>query len=206
MNLKKLKMSLKIILRHWVNLPLLLSLTLPVIGQCKPLFIGDSLTYELAMSYKKIAPVDAKFLESTGLQSKQILSWQDYTQNIDFSLYDTVYIVLGTNDLISKADIPEYQQKASVFIQTIKKQNRQIVWLLPPTLKAPQKNRALENTRKAIIHATNKNNVKFLDMRDSLGYEYRQIVNGVKVRTADGIHITKNGADNVIKDLINDRE
>ncbi|HHR6458116.1 TPA: hypothetical protein ACS772_003619 [Providencia alcalifaciens] len=194
---------MKITLHRWVNIPLLLSLTLPVIGQCKPLFIGDSLTYELAMSYKKIAPVDAKFLESTGLQSKQILNWQDYTQNIDFSLYDTVYIVLGTNDLISKADISEYQQKANIFIQSIKKQNGRIVWLLPPTLKAPQKNKALENTRKAIIHATNKNNVKFLDMRDSLGYEYRQIVNGVKVRTADGIHITKNGADNVIKDLIN---
>lgn len=203
MTLKKRKNSLKITLLRWVNLPLLLSLTLPVIGQCKPLFIGDSLIYELAMSYKKIAPVDAKFLESTGLQSKQILSWQDYTQNIDFSLYDTVYIVLGTNDLISKADIPEYQQKASVFIQTIKKQNRQIVWLLPPTLKNKEKNNLLSNTRIAICEAARKNKIKTMDTRVSLGYQYSEFINGVKVRTSDGIHITENGADNVIRSLIN---
>ncbi|MEX9225567.1 GDSL-type esterase/lipase family protein [Providencia rettgeri] len=195
-------MSLKIILHHWVNLPLLLSLTLPVIGQCKPLFIGDSLTYELAMSYKKNAPVDAKFLESTGLQSKQILNWQDYTQNIDFSLYDTVYIVLGTNDLISKADIPEYQQKANRFIQTIKKQNEQIVWLLPPTLSNTEKNNLLSNTRTAIRQAAHKNKIKTMDTRVSLGYQYSEFINGVKVRTSDGIHITKNGADLIISELV----
>lgn len=194
-------MSLKIILHHWVNLPLMLSLTLPVIGQCKPLFIGDSLTYELAMSYKKIAPVDSKFLESTGLQSKQILNWQDYTQNIDFSLYDTVYIVLGTNDLISKADISEYQQKANRFIQTIKKQNEQIVWLLPPTLSNTEKNNLLSNTRTAIRQAAHKNKIKTMDTRVSLGYQYSEFINGVKVRTSDGIHITKNGADLIINYL-----
>ncbi|ENN8378703.1 hypothetical protein ACAX46_004169 [Providencia rettgeri] len=195
-------MSLKIILHHWVNLPLLLSLTLPVIGQCKPLFIGDSLTYELAMSYKKIAPVDAKFLESTGLQSKQILNWQDYTQNIDFSLYDKVYIVLGTNDLISKADISEYQQKANRFIQTIKKQNEQIVWLLPPTLSNTEKNNLLSNTRTAIRQAAHKNKIKTMDTRVSLGEQYSEFINGVKVRTFDGIHITKNGADLIISELV----
>nr|WP_283092836.1 hypothetical protein [Providencia rettgeri] len=156
------------------------------------------------MSYKKIAPVDAKFLESTGLQSKQILNWQDYTQNIDFSLYDTVYIVLGTNDLISKADISEYQQKANIFIQTIKKQNGQIVWLLPPTLKNTEKNNLLSNTRTAICEAARKNKIKTMDTRVSLGYQYSEFINGVKVRTPDGIHITQNGADNVIKDLINE--
>lgn len=192
---------MKIILLRWVNLPLLLFLTLPIIGQCKPLFIGDSLTYELAMSYKKIAPVDAKFLESTGLQSKQILNWQDYTQNIDFSLYDTVYIVLGTNDLISKADIPEYQQKANRFIQAIKKQNGRIVWLLPPPLKNTEKNNLLSNTRTAICEAARKNKIKTMDTRVSLGYQYSEFINGVKVRTPDGIHITQNGADLIINYL-----
>lgn len=177
--------------------------TIPLLGNSKPLFIGDSLTYELAMSYKKIAPVDAKFLESTGLQSKNILNWQDYTQHIDFSRYDTIYIVLGTNDLISKADIPEYQQKANTFIQSIKKQNGRIIWLLPPTLKSPHKNQLLSNTRTAINQAARKNKIKTMDTRVSLGYQYSEFINGVKVRTSDGIHITKNGADNVIKDLIN---
>nr|WP_282490749.1 hypothetical protein [Providencia alcalifaciens] len=49
MILKKLKNFLKIILRRWVNLPLLPFLTLPFIGQCK-LFICDSLINELTTS------------------------------------------------------------------------------------------------------------------------------------------------------------
>lgn len=195
MNLTKRKNCLNNIRPRWVNFPLMLLLTLPAVGQCKPLFIGDSLTYELAMSYQKIAPVDAKFLESTGLQSKQILNWQDYTQHIDFSLYDTVYIVLGTNDLISEAEIPQYQQKASLFIQRIKKQNTHIVWLLPPALKHPAKNTLLNNTRQAIQRASYQEHIHTVDMRKPLGTVFTASINGVSVRTQDGIHITGKGAD-----------
>ncbi|WP_241011324.1 hypothetical protein [Proteus mirabilis] len=42
-----------------------------------------------------------------------------------------------------------------------------------------------------------------MDTRVSLGYQYSEFINGVKVRTSDGIHITENGADNVIRSLIN---
>lgn len=191
---------MKKILRFKIALSFLFAL--PFIGQCKPLFIGDSLTYELAMSYKKIAPVDAKFLESTGLQSKQILNWQDYTQNIDFSLYDTVYIVLGTNDFIQKSEIPDYQNKASAFIRAIKKENSNIIWLLPPTLKNPTKNALLNNTRQAIQRASHKENIQTLDMRKPLGGTYKASVNGVHARTQDGVHITEKGADLVINLLM----
>ncbi|WP_446676264.1 DUF459 domain-containing protein [Proteus mirabilis] len=88
-------------------------------------------------------------------------------------------------------------------IQTIKKQNRQIVWLLPPTLKNKEKNNLLSNTRIAICEAARKNKIKTMDTRVSLGYQYSEFINGVKVRTSDGIHITENGADNVIRSLIN---
>ncbi|EJJ8281086.1 hypothetical protein NKB77_004911 [Salmonella enterica] len=175
---------------------------MPLTGQCKPLFIGDSLTYELAMSYKKISPVDARFLESTGLKSTKILHWQNYLQHIDFSRYDTVYIVLGTNDFIQKSEIVDYQDKASVFIRTIKKENSNIVWLLPPTLKNSTKNTLLNNTRQAIQRASHKENIQTLDMRKPLGGTYKASVNGVHARTQDGVHITEKGADLVINLLM----
>lgn len=191
---------MKTILRFKIALSFLF--VLPLTGQCKPLFIGDSLTYELAMSYKKIAPVDARFLESTGLKSTKILHWQNYLQHIDFSRYDTVYIVLGTNDFIQKSEIVDYQDKASVFIHTIKKENSNIVWLLPPTLKNSTKNALLNNTRQAIQRASHKENIQTLDMRKPLGGTYKASVNGVHTRTQDGVHITEKGADLVINLLM----
>ena len=178
-------------------------IALPLMGQCKPLFIGDSLTYELAMSYKERAPVDAKFLESTGLQSTKLLHWQNYIQQVNLKQYDTIYIVLGTNDLIHQSDIQAYQQKAVQFINVIKSKNKNIVWLLPPTLKNEKKNILLNNTRLAIKNATYQEGIRTLDMRNSLGSDYTAIVNGVQVRTNDGIHITKNGANAVINTLLN---
>ncbi|OFC63348.1 hypothetical protein [Candidatus Erwinia dacicola] len=68
----------------------------------KSLFIGDSLTYSQASSFSKIEPVDAKFLESTGLKSDNILSWTDYIETMDLSNYDRIYILLGINDMINK--------------------------------------------------------------------------------------------------------
>ncbi|PHM59484.1 GDSL-type esterase/lipase family protein [Xenorhabdus ishibashii] len=176
--------------------------TIPLFGDAKPLFMGDSLTYQLAMSYKERAPVDAKFLESTGLQSTKLLHWQNYIQQVSFHQYDTVYIVLGTNDLIKQADIPSYQIKAQQFIQEIKKQNKNIVWLLPPTLKNEQKNTLLDNTRLAITQAAYQEKVRTFDMRNALGKNYTSIINGVQVRTKDGIHITKDGADIVVNAII----
>lgn len=170
----------------------------PFFANAKPLFLGDSLTYELAMSYKKNHPVDAKFLESTGLNSSKILDWQDYLQHIPISRYDTVYIVLGTNDLIQRSEIELYQRKAERFIQAVKRQNNNVVWLLPPALKSTEKNVLLKNTRKAILNACKKENIAILDMQNALGDKYTTVINGVQVRSDDGIHITGKGADRVI--------
>ncbi|MEF0176472.1 GDSL-type esterase/lipase family protein [Morganella morganii] len=173
-------------------------ITLPVTGQCKPLFIGDSLTYELAVSYKNRAPVDARFLESTGLQSVKLLDWQNYIQEMNFRKYDTIYVVLGTNDLISERELNDYHKKARQFIRVIKKQNNNIVWLLPPTLENNRKNQMLDNTRAAIISAAAKEGIRTLDMRSALGEHYVSSLNGVRIRTNDGIHITSQGANSVI--------
>lgn len=184
------------------NLLLFVLLVIPFFTNSKPVFIGDSLTHQLAVSYQKYAPVDAQFLEGTGLQSKRLLDWQLHIKRINFDSYDAVYIVLGTNDLISYSQIEEYQSKSRRFINEIKKGNKNIFWLLPPTLGNSKSNTLLNNTRIAIKHAAEKEGVTIIDMRLYLGDEYTDKNNGINIRTHDGIHITPAGADLIVKNLI----
>lgn len=168
----------------------------------KSLFIGDSLTYSLASSFSKIEPVDAKFLESTGLKSDNILSWTDYIETMDLSNYDRIYIVLGINDMINENDETYYQDRVNIFITSLLNQNRNIIWLLPPVLKNVKHESMLLYTRTIIKAACIEHSVDFFDMRDVLGYNFMQTVNDRNIRTDDGIHITPYGADRVITNLL----
>lgn len=175
---------------------------LPFLVNSKPIFIGDSLTHQLAVSYQKYAPIDAQFLEGTGLQSKKRLDWQQYIHDINFQHYDAVYIVLGTNDLIAYSQREEYQSKSRRFINEIKKENKHIFWLLPPTLENSKSNALLNNTRVAIKQAAQKEGITIIDMSVYLGNEYTEKNNGIRIRTHDGIHLTPAGADLIVKNLI----
>lgn len=154
------------------------------------------------MSYQRYAPVDAQYLEGTGLQSAARLDWQRYAKQGNFHRYDTVYIVLGTNDFITPQEITACQQKAQRLIQTIKQQNAHVVWLLPPTLQNAQKNAQLTHTRQAIQQAADMEHIVTIDMRQSLGAQYTDSINRVTIRTPDGIHIPPKGSDKLVQLLI----
>lgn len=168
----------------------------------KSIFIGDSLTYSLASGFAKVEPVDAKFLENTGLKSDNVLNWTDYIETMDFSNYDRIYIVLGINDMINDDDTEFYQNRVDIFLMSLLNKNKSIVWLLPPVLKNAQHESVLLNTRAIIKAACIEHNVDFFDMRDVLGYNFMQTVNDRNIRTDDGIHITPYGADRVITNLL----
>ncbi|WP_338885808.1 GDSL-type esterase/lipase family protein [Xenorhabdus sp. TH1] len=159
----------------------------------KPLFIGDSLTYTLAKNYSQKAPVDAKYKVGSGLNNN-ILNWQNYAEQVDFENYDTVFVVMGTNDPITANQKGEYQHRARVFIRTLKRKNDKVVWLLPPTLKNQRNNALLANTRNALMEAAEQENIAWVDMRAALGTEYIQYLDGQQIRTHDGIHLTDAGA------------
>lgn len=184
-----------------IKIPLLLLLA-SNFCYSKPIFIGDSLTYQIALSYKKYHPVDVLYLEGSGLQSNKKLDWQSYIKTVPLEQYDTVYIVLGTNDFISKNEIINYKLKAKNLIHSIKNKNTSIVWLLPPELKNEYKNTLLKNTRDAIQYAGNEENIKIIDMRHSVGMRYIEHVNNIPIRTKDGIHLTKYGGDEIAKSLL----
>lgn len=177
-------------------------LTLSFFSVSKPLFIGDSLTYQIASSYKSHQPIDAFYLEGSGLHSNKILDWQSYIKSVPIENYDTIYIVLGTNDLVSENETVNYKIKVKNFIQSIKSKNESIIWLLPPELKDRHKNKLLKNTRYAIQSVGNDENIKVLDMRHSLGMHYTQYINNIPIRTKDGIHITKQGGDKIAKFIL----
>lgn len=172
----------------------------------KSLFIGDSLTYQIASSYKAHQPIDALYLEGSGLQSNKILDWHSYIKTVPIGNYDTIYIVLGTNDFITKNETITYKTKVKQFIQSIKSKNTSIVWLLPPELKDGHKNNLLKNTRSAIQSVGVNENIKILDMRQSLGMQYTQHINNIPIRTKDGIHITKQGADKIAQLILVNNE
>lgn len=173
-------------------------ITMPYIGHCKPIFLGDSLTYQLAVSYKEHSPVDAQYLVGSGLSNNKNLDWIEYARSVNVKNYDTVYIVLGTNDFISSNEINNYKEKAAILIRELKTKNKNIVWLIPPTLKDINKDQLLQNTRAAIYKASVQEGIKMIDMRSALGMRYTKDINGIQIRTDDGVHITKNGADAIV--------
>lgn len=189
-------------INNFIKLIVIFLSTLPLLGQCKDIFIGDSLTYELAMSYQKHAPVDAKYLESTGLNSNKLLDWNSYIKGISFEKYEVVYIVLGTNDLIQNNEMLMYKQKVRNFILTIKMKNNNVVWLLPPALENKKNNILLNNARSSIIDIANIEGIQLYDMRSVLGYDFKEKNNNIYIRTKDGIHITKEGANMIINQIL----
>uniref|UniRef100_UPI0036D9287B DUF459 domain-containing protein n=1 Tax=Photorhabdus sp. RM322S TaxID=3342825 RepID=UPI0036D9287B len=168
----------------------------------RPIFIGDSLGYEIAKSYSSMKPMDARYKVGSGLESNKLLNWQNYAEQFNFESYDTVFIILGTNDHIRKSDSLRYISKARNFIQAIKTKNQNIVWFLPPALKDVDKNNLLNNTRQSIIQAAQLEGIKILDIRKVLGDNYNEALNGIQIRTTDGIHITPNGAQLTVSQLL----
>ncbi|MGJ0637214.1 GDSL-type esterase/lipase family protein [Xenorhabdus bovienii] len=166
----------------------------------KPLFLGDSLTYQVANSYKKISHLDVRYMSGSGLLSNKIINWGDYIQKINYSNYNAIYIVLGTNDFITENKKEFYQFKVINFIRKIRaySDGKPIIWLLPPSLADQHKNHLLKNTRDAIVTACLHENVLTVDMRNALGMNYIEDFEGMSIRTKDGIHITEYGADRVV--------
>ncbi|HEM7189765.1 TPA: hypothetical protein U2I61_004303 [Providencia rettgeri] len=169
----------------------------------KPIFIGDSLTYSLAVSAKNINPVDAFYLEGTGLSSDKLLDWQSYINEINFQGYDDIYISLGANDAIEKDKINSYIFNGVSFIKKIKKSNNnvKIVWVLPPVMKDKTIESMLENTRIAIYEICNIEKIECFNPNSVLSDTFVFKINEKQIRTKDGIHYTQYGATLIIESL-----
>lgn len=177
---------------------------MPFSISAKVLVIGDSLAYPIAESFKDIMPTDGYFLENTGLNEQLSLNWIEYTQTLDLKNYSSIIISLGANDGITKKEIDNYQQKAVNVIKTIQANNEValITWVLPPVLKDSKKEKLVANVRNALNLACNASGITCFDPVDVMGAEFAMSVNGIPVRTKDGIHYTQRGADLIVNELV----
>lgn len=80
-----------------------------------------------------------------------------------------------------------------------------IIWLSPPHLKNPKHEKYLINTRGVIKVSTALINVKYIDVNQLglLGTKWQPVMDGQKIRTDDGIHVSRNGSYRVIRELTN---
>lgn len=177
---------------------------MPFSISAKVLVIGDSLAYPIAVSFKKVMPTDGYFLESTGLNDQLSLNWSEYIQTLDLKKYSNVIISLGANDGITKNEIDNYQQKAINVIKAIQGLNESasITWVLPPALKDSKKENAVSNVRGALNLACNASGIACFNPSMVIGSEFAMSVNGIPVRTKDGIHYTQQGADLIVNELL----
>ncbi|TDB45336.1 GDSL-type esterase/lipase family protein [Photorhabdus luminescens] len=158
----------------------------------------------MACNFSHPFPVDVLYQERTGLNDRSPLIWLEYVQAIPVQQYSSIVISLGANDAVELNQIQIYQHKAEQFIQYIKQHSQQapITWILPPVMKEQRIEGMLKNTREAIKRAVNLSGIYFFDPQDVLGNTFTYSINGVQIRTQDGIHYTAKGSDLIINELI----
>lgn len=158
----------------------------------KSLFIGDSLTYSLAKGAKELDALEYYYLSRSGLQNGAFYDWLAFVQRMPVSSPDFIIVSLGANDGMSASAGHRYSQKIRHFISVLKTRYpaANIIWVLPPAMKNTQTENALVNTRRIILDTATTAGYVVFDPRPLTGYTWTYSVNGIVLRTADGIHYT----------------
>ncbi|WP_311752529.1 SGNH/GDSL hydrolase family protein [Proteus columbae] len=174
------------------------------------LFFGDSLTASYGDFGRKLINdnVKVEYVSGSGLLNDSKKNWLHFVNNTDLSEYDNVIISLGTNDFVkySQNDYNEYYIRLFNLISEIQNQNPlvTIIWLSPPHLKNVEHEKYLISTREIIKNGADIMQFHYIDINRPhiLGTDWQSVVDGQKVRTDDGIHITQAGSRRVISELV----
>lgn len=158
----------------------------------KSLFIGDSLTLSLAKGAKEQDVLEYYYLDSSGLMNGAFYDWLAFVQRMPVSSPDLIIVSLGANDSMSVSAGHRYSQKIRRFISVLKTRYpaASIIWVLPPAMKNTQTENALVNTRRIISETSAMGGYTVFDPRPLTGRTWTYSVNGIVLRTADGIHYT----------------
>ena len=158
----------------------------------KSLFIGDSLTLSLAKGAKEQDVLEYYYLDSSGLMNEAFYDWLAFVQRMPVSSPDLIIVSLGANDSMSVSVGHRYSQKIIRFISVLKTRYpaASIIWVLPPVMKNTQTENALVNTRRIISETSAMAGYTVFDPRPLTGRVWTYSVNGIVLRTADGIHYT----------------
>ncbi|HDF2330378.1 TPA: hypothetical protein PC537_004036 [Morganella morganii] len=158
----------------------------------KSLFIGDSLTLSLAKGAKEQDILEYYYLDRSGLMNGAFYDWLAFVQRMPVSSPDLIIVSLGANDGMAASAATPYSQKIRQFISVLKTRYpaASIIWVLPPSMKNTQTENALVNTRRIISETSAMAGYTVFDPRLVTGRAWTYSVNGIVLRTADGIHYT----------------
>lgn len=158
----------------------------------KSLFIGDSLTLSLAKGAKEQDVLEYYYLDRSGLMNGAFYDWLAFVQRMLVSSPDLIIVSLGANDSMSVSAGHRYSQKIIRFISVLKTRYpaASIIWVLPPAMKNTQTENALVNTRRIISETSAMAGYTVFDPRPLTGRVWTYSVNGIVLRTADGMHYT----------------
>lgn len=161
-------------------------------AHAKSLFIGDSLTLSLAKGAKEQDVLEYYYLDSSGLMNEAFYDWLAFVQRMPVSSPDLIIVSLGANDGMTASAGHRYSQKIRRFISVLKTSYpaASIIWVLPPAMKNTQTENALVNTRRIISETSAMAGYTVFDPRPLTGRVWTYSVNGIVLRTADGIHYT----------------
>lgn len=156
------------------------------------LFIRDSLTLSLAKGAKEQDVLEYYYLDRSGLMNEAFYDWLAFVQRMPVSSPDFVIVSLGANDGMAASAGHRYSQKIRRFISVLKTRypTANIIWVLPPAMKNTQTENALVNTRRIISETAVIAGYTVFDPRPLTGRVWTYSVNGIVLRTADGIHYT----------------
>lgn len=172
---------------------------LPGITPAKTLVVGDSLAYSLTKSAQKITLTEGYYRVGSGLLAGD-LDWLGFMKTLNLIPYDKVIISIGANDGIASSQSDLYRMKVFDLITIIKNKNENlpIVWVLPPVMKNEKTETGLINTRAAIIQVSRATGINVFNPSAIIGYKFTAAINGVAIRTPDGIHYTEKGGDMIV--------
>jgi hypothetical protein len=202
-----------------------------VLENLNVLAIGDSMMVSLAPAIKKKivslgghVNVDARV--STGLARPDVFDWPTAVKShAAKGRFDYIVVVLGTNDgqdfatngvLIpygSKAWVEEYMRRIQAMMATTcEGVTKKVLWLGLPPMRKQSFNRKINRINSWIKRQSHKFTcVEYHDLKQLYGDEngrfiaYKDIEDRLeKVRTSDGIHITRTGGQ-ILSEHLSDR-
>ncbi|MET4859794.1 DUF459 domain-containing protein [Morganella morganii] len=161
-------------------------------SSAKSIFIGDSLTLSLAKGAKEQDVLEYYYLDRSGLMNGAFYDWLGFVQRMPVSSPDLIIVSLGANDGMAASAANPYNQKIRQFISVLKTRypKASIIWVLPPAMKNTQTENALVNTRRIISETAVMAGYTVFDPRPLTGRTWTYSLNGIVLRTADGIHYT----------------
>lgn len=182
---------------------------------------GDSMTYFLGQGLARIAPVDLVELKiddrrSTGLSRPDFFDWpQQLARVIAEEPVDVFVVMLGTNDyqsfehedrLVDRSSdewIELYAQRVDRVMALLGQPRVQTVWVGMPPLREGWLAAGVPILNEVFAEqAENHPHVTFVDVWEHFTDEeggYADEIDGVRLRSADGIHLTATGSDRLAR-------